>query len=350
MRFGLGIGIGALVALVILEGVFRFLPVSSGARMAETDQVKPFAHYLPRQAYTYSLGWPLLNARSGMTNDQGFTNSPDFSGQGGVLMVGDSFIESLMLDLPETVQGRLGMALGGNVFAAATSGNGLADSLKIAEFYLPQLRPRAIVIFVKHSELSALTSPPDRGHNGFFEDGGAVAVRHNVYQESPLKQIVQKSALARYMYFNLKFPEWLSRAVPVGRPVETSAVTVAAERKERILNYYFSELQKLAGSAHVQILFLIDADRELIYSGQLTPKAVRNKADREIFLRNAPTYGHDVVDMKPVFERHWTQRHERMDYLPADGHWNPLAHQLAAVELLKHIKPIEQYRTATRTF
>ncbi len=344
MRFGLGIGMGALVALVILEGVFRFLPVSSGARMAETDQVKPFAHYLPRQHYTYSLGWTLLNARRGMTNDQGFTNSPDFSGQGGVLIVGDSFIESLMHEFPDTVQGRLDMALGGNVFAAAASGNGLADSLRIAEFYLPRLRPRALVIFVKHSELSALTSPPTRGHNGFVEEGGAVAVRHNVYQESPLKQVIQKSALARYLYFNLKFPDWLSKAVRVGGTVETSSVTVAPARMEKILNYYFSELQKMAGATQVQILFLIDADREAIYSGQLSQKALRNKADRETFLRAAPTYGLGVVNLQTVFEGHWMQRRERMDYLPADGHWNPLAHQLAAAELLKHIKQAKAYR------
>lgn len=344
MRFGLGIGVGALVALVILEGVFRFLPVSSGARMAETDQVKMFARYLPRQHYTYSLGWALLNARGGMTNDQGFTNSPDFSGQGGVLIVGDSFIESLMLEFPETVQGRLAMALGGNVFAAGASGNGLADSLKLAEFYLPLLRPRALVIFVKHSELTALASPPTRGHNGFVEEGGAVAVRHTVYKESPLKQVIQKSALARYMYFNLKFPDWLSKAVRAGSSVESSAVTVAPARKEKILNYYFSELQKLADSAHVQVLFLVDGDREAIYSGQLNQKALRNMGDRELFLREAPSYGHKVVNLQPVFERHWTQRRERMDYLPADGHWNPLAHNLAAAELLKHVKPTVAYR------
>ncbi|MDP1524964.1 MAG: hypothetical protein Q8M20_04090 [Rhodocyclaceae bacterium] len=335
---------GVLVALVILEGVLLLLPVSSGARMAETDQVKPFSHYLPQQHYTYSLGWSLLNARRGMTNDQGFTNSPDFSGQGGVLVVGDSFIESLMLDLAETVQGRLGTALGGNVVAAASSGNGLADSLKLAEFYLPRLRPRALVIFVKHSELSSLTSPPHRGHNGFDDEGGVVAVRHNVYQESPLKQIVQKSALARYLYYNLKFPDWVSKAVRVERPSETSAPTVSPARKEKMLNYYFSELQQWAGATQLQILFLIDGDRESIYSGQLNPKAVRNKADREIFLRVAPTYGHGVVDLQPVFERHWSQRRERMDFMPADGHWNPVAHQLAAVELLKHLKPAEAQR------
>lgn len=338
MRFGLGIGVGALAALVILEMVFQALPVSSGARMADSDQEKRFSHYLPKQRYTYSLGWSLLNARKGITNDQGFTNSPDFSGERGVLVVGDSFIESLMLEFPETVQGRLDMALGGNVHAAATSGNGLADSLKLAEFYLPRLRPRALVIFIKHSELSALASPPDRGHNGFADDGGVVAIRHSRYEESPLKPVVQKSALARYMYFNLKFPEWLSKSARFGRAVETGELTMTPARRAKMLNFYFSELRRMAGYVPLQILFLVDADRESIYSGKPSDKALRNSMDREYFLGLASAYGYEVVDMQPVFERHWAHRHERLDYLPADGHWNPQAHKLAAVELLKHVK------------
>jgi hypothetical protein len=312
--------------------------------MAETDQVKPFARYLPRQHYSYSHGWTLLNAKSGISNDQGFTNSPNFAGESEVLIIGDSFIESLMLDFPETVQGRLGTALGGNVFAAAASGNGLADSLKLAEFYVPRIRPRAVVFFVKPSELSALTSPPSRGHNGFIEVGGAVAVLHIDYKESDLKQLIQKSALARYMYYNLKFPDWLSNAVRIGRPSETSVVKVEPTLQKKVLNYYFSELQKLAGGGQLQIVFLIDGDRQSIYGGKPSQKAVWTETDRELFLREAPMYGYEVVDMQPVFQRHWTQRHERMDYLPADGHWNPVAHKLAADELLKRIRPMETLR------
>ena len=34
--------------------------------------------------------------------------------------------------------------------------------------------------------------------------------------------------------------------------------------------------------------------------------------------------------MQPIFERDWEQKRERMDFLPMDGHWNPVAHKLAA--------------------
>jgi hypothetical protein len=43
--------------------------------------------------------------------------------------------------------------------------------------------------------------------------------------------------------------------------------------------------------------------------------------------------------MQPVFAQHWAALHERMDFLPSDGHWNSVAHWLAAQQvapLLSH--------------
>jgi len=38
-----------------------------------------------------------------------------------------------------------------------------------------------------------------------------------------------------------------------------------------------------------------------------------------------------------VFEQHWAVQHERLDWLPMDGHWNPAAHALAAQATLARI-------------
>jgi hypothetical protein len=339
MRFGVGIGVGVLVALALLEALFQALPVSSGARMEETSSAKAFARYLPRERYVYSHGWAFLNARSGTTNNQGFTNSPDFAGHGGVLVIGDSYIESLMLDYSETVQGRLGLAFGGKAYAASASSNGLADSLKIAEFYLPQLRPTSIVFFVEPYDLHGLTAPPPRGHSGFVDVDGVVSTVHNEYKESSLKHIVQKSALVRYLYYNLKFSEWLSKSVRLGRAPEVALENRDAALKERVLKYYFSELRTLTGAIRTEVVFLMDGDRKAIYRATQVEKPAWNMEDRKLFQRMASNYGFNVVDMQPVFESHWAQRHERMDFLPADGHWNPVAHALASEEILKRLRP-----------
>jgi hypothetical protein len=337
MRFSLGTVIGAIVALVIMESLLRFMPVSSGSRMADTEATKPFSRYLPRQDYVYSHGWTLLNAKRGVANDQGFTNSRDFSGHRGILIVGDSFIESLMLDYKDTVQGQLDLRLGGNVFAASASGNGLADALKISEFYLPRLSPRLLVFFVEPGDLSLLTAPPARGHNGFVENDGAISVIHSNYKESSLKKPIQQSALARYMYYNLKMSDWLSKAISFGRSVDMSMSIDDSHRKAKILGYIFSELRSLAAAGQLRVLFLMDGDRKAIYASDKHQKPTWNRTDRETFISLAEAYGHEVIDMHPVFERYWEEHRERMDYLPADGHWNPVAHMLAADQIFKRI-------------
>lgn len=341
MRFALGIGIGAVVTLAVMEALFRLVPVNSATRMADTDATKPFARFLPRQSYVYSHGWALTNAKRGVTNEQGFTNSPDFARQEGVLVVGDSFIANLMHDYPDTVQGRLDSALGGNVYAASAPGNGLADSLMLTKFYIPSLHPRTVVFFVDAGNLSALTASPSRGHSRFVvESDGAISVVHSEYKESSLKQFIQQSALVRYMYYNLKISDWLSTTVQFGRAPDVGARTDQSALKEKILRYYFSELRSQAVAGPLQVLFLMDGDRKAIYADKASQQPVWTKEDRELFVRLAPIYGHEVVDMQPVFARHWAQHHERMDYLPMDGHWNPVAHKLAADELLKRIEPV----------
>jgi hypothetical protein len=336
MRFGLGIGIGAVAALAILEALFRVLPVDTGIRMANVDRSMPFRHYLPRQRYVYSFGWALVDVRRGTTNDQGFANSADFTGAGGVLIVGDSFIEGLRLDYRETVQGRLDSALGGNVHAAASGGNRLADSLELVRTYAPILHPRAIVIFVTSVEVSTLMEPPADGGNGFVVSGDHVSVAHSEYRESPLKPIVLASALARYVYLNLRFPNWLATVVHLGRASDRRTPPPDVGEKEKILSFYFSEIRALAEADHFRVLFLVDGDRDAIYGfkGGRTPPW---NDDRDFFLRIARRYDAEIVDMDPIFARHWAERHEKMDFLPLDGHWNSVAHGLAAQELSKRL-------------
>jgi hypothetical protein len=109
------------------------------------------------------------------------------------------------------------------------------------------------------------------------------------------------------------------------------------EMKEQMLRYYFSELRSISVVGGIRILFLMDGDREAVYAGHSSQHSTPKTEVRKLFLRLAPTYGLDVIDMQPVFEKHWAQYRERMDFLPLDGHWNPVAHQLAAEEVLKRL-------------
>ncbi|NHQ90921.1 hypothetical protein [Janthinobacterium lividum] len=332
MRSIFAIGLGVAATALALEIFLQCMPVVSGLRMENTSSAVPFNRYLPRQHYVYSHGWAMANARRGATSQQGYNNSADFQDGAAVLVVGDSFIESLMLNYPDTVQGRLDKVLGGSVYAAASSGNGLADALEMVRYYQPRLHPRNVVLFVDSGDLSDMLAPAPRGHSNFVVSGQGVAVVHNPYTESKIKRLVSYSALARYVYYNLKLSDWIMSKMRSGQSGGVAAADAAAARGD-VLEYYLTQLRQVGGGEATRFIFLVDGDRNALY-GSGSAKPLWHGDDREFFMDRVRKHGFAVVDMQPVFAQHWALRRERMDFLPMDGHWNKVAHGLAAQQIL----------------
>lgn len=333
MRFILSTLGGILLALLGLEAVMQALPVASGVRMQETSDASPYARYLPRQPYLYAYGWALDNLQRGVTNQQGFLNSPDFGADANALVIGDSFIESFMLEYPDTVQGRLNAAMG-KVYASGASGNGLADALQLSREFLPRTHAKTVILFVEPYDLRAIALPTGRGHNHFVINGNDVKVEHLPYIESKMKTLVLHSALLRYAYYNLKVPDLFGGKRPAAAPIVSAREqALHVQQRSAALNFFLTQLEGLQRQYGTRFVFLVDGDRKAIYAnGKGEPNW--GAGDREALLSSVRAKGFAVVDMQPVFERHWATYRERMDFLPMDGHWNKVAHQLAAEQLI----------------
>lgn len=339
MRYFISILIGALVAALGLEVALRWLPVNSGISMAETSPAVPYAHYLPKQPFTYSYGWAMDNRHRSITNEQGFSNSKDLREGANALVIGDSFIESFMLDYPESIQGRLDAALG-RVYAASASGNGLADALQLARHFLPQTRAKTVVLFTEPWDMRAIATGSTPGHNHFTFGPDGVGVQHTPYVTPKLRAYLLKSALLRYAYYNLKLPDWIISKG--GKPMGAAPMAGAQEvrmrqRRDAALDYLMAELGKLQREYGTRFVFLVDSDRDVLYSnGRAKSNWVGD--ERDVLMTQARRHGFAVVDMQPVFASHWDRYRERMDWLPMDGHWNSVGHRLAADEVLKVIR------------
>ncbi|MYM88099.1 hypothetical protein GTP91_13035 [Rugamonas sp. FT82W] len=338
MRTSFYLFLGVAFALSVLEAVLQLAPVNSGPRKLPTSADAPNFRFVPDQRYTYSVGWALDNARRGLINHDGFNNSLDMRDGAKAIVLGDSYIEALMLDYPDTVQGQLDQALGGGVYAASASGNGLADSLQLMRELGPKFHPKNVILFVEAYDVSTLLEAPQRGHSGFVIKDGVVGMAHNNYQESKAKTLVFRSALARYTFNNLKFPNWFSAKMASlrrrGPQAAPDAAVLAAQRRQ-MLDYYFDQLHQLSAQQGSKVIFLIDADREQIYHD--SPRSVSwQPGDREWIVQRVRDSGFALADMQPAFAQDWRQRHERFDFEPLDGHWNKLAHALAA----KRIEPL----------
>src|SRR5471032_233677 len=267
MRPTLGAILGASLAVLSLEIFFRCAPVFSGIPLAPTSDAQPFNRALPKAPYVYSHGWAMTNVQRGVSNQQGFSNSDDFADHAQVLVIGDSFIESHMLTYPQTVQGNLARMADGGVYAASASGNGLADYLQLARFYVPRMKPHNLVVFIKQNDLTGILATPDRGNNGLVVDGDQVRLVHEPYVASRLKELLTRSALLRYVYYNLKARELVSKSA-VGALAVSAGDARTARARELALDYCFEQLQLLSRQYATRVVLLVDGDRKAIYAGR----------------------------------------------------------------------------------
>ena len=95
------------------------------------------------------------------------------------------------------------------------------------------------------------------------------------------------------------------------------------------------------------MVFVVDGERNTLYEPK-KGKPSWHGDDRQVFMAQARQHGHVVVDMQPVFEEHWRQRAERLDFLPMDGHWNKVAHGLAAQHVMPLLLPAGSHTGAAR--
>ncbi len=106
----ISITLGLLLALLTMELVLRFLPVNEGARPQVVDQEHPVRSLEPNRTFVWSADWNFAIVNVAHTNNLGFVHDQDYlPGQRSSLLalIGDSYVEALMVPFRDTVAGRL---------------------------------------------------------------------------------------------------------------------------------------------------------------------------------------------------------------------------------------------------
>lgn len=345
---------GGLLFLLLLEAMLRLLPVDSGLRMQPANKDRPFMLAVSWQHYTYSYGWSLANVHQGQINNIGIANSRDWiPGQPAVLVVGDSYIESLMNDYADTLQGKLESFLYPiPVFAMSHSGANAADYLRMMEFARSQIPLRALIFRIDGNdfwESLPAEKEGDPGHNWFEISDGNVFIRYRAYFPSALKELVRNSALARYMQRNLKFRpahgisgELKASGKDMAEGKGHAESEVALVKIKPVMDYFLSQLPSRSGVALANTVFVIDCDRKAIYENLLVKGKVSQEGDAalEYFIVRAKTGGATVVKMCPHMEAYVSRSRQRLDFSPSDYHWNPAGHALVANATIPELQRI----------
>jgi hypothetical protein len=294
----------------------------------------------PDSLYTFSAGWDLENVRHGHVNNMGYAAPFDYQRGGKVIVVlGDSFVENLMNDYSESLQGYLPALLHEPqlVLNFGTAGGNLAHDLGVAALVGASFRvTTAIILITRGSFVGGFNTSP--GYYRWAPGSAAGVELVPERQRGRVARFLRKLALVRYVRANLE-ADFRQLLAPRGRAVTehcTSADLSAGDNA--LVDFIVRELPSRLHLPPSQVILIFDSDRDAIYAPDKTASCeTRDNLALGRLAQRASASGFGVVDMDPIFRAAFKTRREHFDYKPVDGHWNGLAHRLAAQAVARYI-------------
>ncbi len=339
--------IGLTIPLILFEFLLRVLPVCDATHRLPVNEGNPILRFEPNRQLVWSKGWNFSIVNELRTNNFGFLSQIDYDKDATtplLAIVGDSYVEAVMVPFKETAAGRLADQLGdqARAYSFGVSGAPLSQYLAYSEFVRNTFQPAAMIIVIVGNDfdesLKKYKSKP--GYHYFFENSnGELRLERMDYSPPFWKRFFRESTLFRYLAINLGLQARLQRFNTllspkeeyvqfVGNTSSSSSPTRIADSKLAI-HAFLNMLPATSGLSPNQIVFVIDGRRPHLYEDshlKLTESSYFSVM-RRYFIENATAIGYETIDMEPIFRDHYKQHGRRFEY-PDDGHWNSLGHAL----------------------
>lgn len=265
---------------LVLELVFRLLPVSYPPYILDVDEKQPVARFQKSTNYLWSKGWNFNIVSKKKTNNFGYVNDYDYvRSKKNPLMViiGDSYVEAHQLSNDKSVSGILGEKVinTGRVYSIGLSGAPLSQYLAFTEYAKDELSADSLVFVIVGNDFDESLlkyKPAPRFHFFVEQDGRYILNRKDV---------------------SLRFAGNVPFNVP-GQRLKDSKTAV---------DEFFSLLPIKSGINKNNILFVIDGIRPSLYSDQGLEEAKNSFFShmRLYFIKTAKERGYEVKDMQSVF-------------------------------------------------
>lgn len=348
--------ISVVVAGLIGEVVLRFLPVADNPLVQPVSASAPVYHYSPDQPFLFSRDWDLHLVNRGHVNNAGMVNDQEYRKGDStplIAVVGDSYIDALMVPYAQTLQGRLAAALRGKVrvYSFGASGAPMSQYLIWAQYAVREFGANALVINIVGNDFDESHEAYKRDFRGFwlYRPGpdGQLQLHLNEFHVGAIRSLAKHSALARYLLVNLHIKYFLGdwrrfRGLrpaerPGDRPRYAGNTEAAADRARldasiAAMDAFFRDLPLVTVLPPSRILFTMDGFRY--------PAAASAGAGtyfdlmRRAFSERAVARQYEVIDADPLFFAHFRAHHLQFQD-SRDLHWNGLAHGIVAGAVLR---------------
>jgi hypothetical protein len=341
--------------LAAAEIVLRFLPVGSGLRSVDVTAEQPVFHFTPNGSFTFSAGWDMHEVNHGHINNAGFVNDQDYvkdDPRPVIAVVGDSFIEAQMVPYAETAQARLAAALKDKfrVYSFAAAGAPLSQYMIWAQYAVREFGAKAVIINVVGNDFDeshvAYKQAPGFWYYAPDQNDRLKLVMYPLHRGT-LWNMLQKSALARYLFINLELGQYpfaidiirrLFFVTPAQAAPDRYAGNTATDTNPKrvqdsydVIDAVFRDLPSVIGLPADHIAFTLDGFRY----PELAARNHNSYFDlmRRTFLSQAQHFGYEAIDLDPLFFARHQASGERFEF-PLDGHWSGKGHAVMADAVL----------------
>jgi len=337
---------GAVLTLLVAEGIARILPVQSALPLRDVSADNPIRRLQPNSTNLYSRDWDLRGIQRSTANNEGYINPNDYLSKQSrnaplVAVIGDSFVASLMLQYEETFFGRLQHDLGQHraVYSFGMDGSNAAEYLASASFVRERFAPDTLIVVItaqnfRNSVWGHAAAIPDLN---FFKIGeSGVSLYRAPRKSNALRRVFNQSALARYIYFNLKLDIGTMFAAPrsLQAPVaKAQTSTMPADLERNAVHYFLDKLPAASGLSRDHIVLIFDGDRARLYGAPSLGDPMFDSIKRE-----AAEDRYRIVDLEKAFAADWQAHRHPFDWYPEEYHWNGYAHAIVERELLRLLR------------
>jgi hypothetical protein len=290
--------------------------------------------------------WHINNA--GWNNPYNYTKEKP-QGLTRIAVIGDSYVEALNVNQSDMFGVRLSKQLGENyqIYTFGVSGSPFSQYLHLSRYVKKEYNPDVYIFTLIHNDFDESIFGNSVGpfyHTLRFENDSSISeIPAKPYYASSYRRILKRSALVRYLLFNVKINETiLSLYSKITQEDNTHQFNANVNVSNIIKNQifirkvveYISKIlsKELKGK---KIIFMVDGSRHDIYKNNLNHCSVCYM--NEISMSLAKENEFIGIDLNGVFGPEYARKHLAFNSLE-DFHWNAYGHQLVADTLSRLFK------------
>ena len=316
-----------VVTFLLLELFFRWaIPASDPPMGWFDDESLIYRFDVSRERGMVTIGALAQQRGRWRINNSGWNSAVDYEAEKTrprIAIVGDSYIEAQQVDVEKNFPSVLTNLAGSNydVYSFGISGAPLSQYLHMGRHIVEKYDPDVLIFNVVHNDFQESLKAVNPSVHWLLlsGDSGSITeippqINYSFTQFSLPKRVLRKSALVRYLFFNLNIQTlWRKR----GRfPVESHQI-------EQAVAYILDRMRIEFEGRHVlfvmnapDTIYSDDVDEDVEFLHELMQSACAEAGLQLLDLTEPMKAAYAIDGLK--FESPW------------DGHWNEYGHQFVA--------------------